>query len=96
MIKQKDKLTSAQALGAKYQELWDELKSKETMILDSPKKSHKTILQALRRKSVKDSVFRFKCVERGVSYTIGYNSVNDTLFIRLEWKNTIPKKFTYK
>ena len=81
----------------KYQAIWEQLKAEGYIQLESPKPSHKTIMRALRKESVNDSMFRFKAVEeRHQSYQVGYNSVGDLLFIRLEWKDTIPDNFTFK
>ena len=81
----------------KYQAIWEQLKAEGYIQLESPRPSHRTIMRALRKESVNDSMFRFHCVEvRRQSYQVGYNSVGDLLFIRLEWKDTIPDNFTYK
>ena len=81
----------------KYQAIWEQLKAEGYIQLESPRPSHKTIMRALRNESVGDTVFRFKAVEeRHQSYQVGYNSVGDLLFIRLEWKDTIPDNFTFK
>jgi len=80
----------------KYEKLWNDLKTKEFLQLELPRESHKSLLQALRRESARDSLYRFKAVDRGQSYVIRYNSVGVLLFIRIEWKDSIPSKFTYK
>ena len=81
----------------KYQAIWEQLKAEGYLQLESPRASHKTIMRALRKESVNDSMFRFNAVEvKHQSYQVGYNSVGDLLFIRLEWKDTIPDNFTYK
>ena len=96
MTNNKDVQIVGESGGRKYQAMWNTLKELEYLDLDAPKESHNTILKALRKESGKDSVFRFKCVENGVSYTIGFNSLDGLLLLRLEWKDYIPKKFTYK
>lgn len=73
--------------------MWERLKNEQHLSITSPASSHKTILRALRAESARDTVFRFKCVEDGRSYHIGFNSIGDLLLLRLEWKNKIPKNF---
>lgn len=80
-------------MARKYVHIWERLKFEQHLSITSPASSHKTILRALRAESARDTVFRFKCVERGQSYRIGFNSIGDLLIVRLEWKGTIPKNF---
>jgi hypothetical protein len=80
-------------MARKYAHIWDRLKLEQHLIITSPASSHKTILRALRAESARDTVFRFKCVEKGRHYHISFNSVGDMLVIRLEWKQGVPRKF---
>lgn len=80
-------------MASKYDHIWERLKAEQYLSLTSPASSHKTILRALRAVSARDTVFRFKCVEQGKSYHIGFNSIGDLLLLRLEWKAGVPKKF---
>lgn len=77
----------------KYQHIWTQLKRDEYLEITAPSDLHNTVMRALRKESLKDTVFRFKCVEASRSYSIRFNSVQDLLFIRLEFINSIPKKF---
>lgn len=77
----------------KYQHLWEQLRDNSHLQLTAPRSAHETIMQALRRESLNDTVFRFKCVERRRAYRIRYNSVGDLLIIYLDWLDKIPKDF---
>lgn len=77
----------------KYQTMWEQLRDYGYLQVNAPRSAHKTILQAVRKESNKDTVFRFKCVERGRSYVIAYNQVGDIIYMRLEWKDKVRKKF---
>ena len=77
----------------KYQHLWEHLRDNSHLQLTAPRTAHETIMQALRRESLYDTVFRFKCVEKHKAYRIRYNSVGNLLIIYLDWLSRIPKDF---
>lgn len=77
----------------KYQHLWEQLRDNSHLILTAPRSSHPTIMQALRRESLEDKVFRFKCVEKRKAFRIRFNSVGDMLNIYLDWTSNIPVDF---
>jgi hypothetical protein len=77
----------------KYQHLWEHLRDNSHLQLTAPKSTHPTIMQALRRESLADTVFRFKCVEKGRAYRIRFAAAGDCLLIHLEWISNIPKDF---
>lgn len=78
----------------KYQALWNQLKTDTRIVLVAPRSKHRQLLQGLRIESLKDTLYRFKCIdEKNQSFIIANNSVDDTLYIRLEFSYTIPKNF---
>lgn len=82
----------------RYQHIWEALKKTEAGSLDMvtlelPREDHKTVLNALRKESLKDRAFRFECTERNKSFEIGYNQIGDTLQLFLRWKSYVTKAF---
>lgn len=82
----------------KYEEVWEALKqikpgSLELVVLELPRDQHKTILNALRKESLKDRVFRFKCIEENRSFEIGFNQIGDMLQLYLRWKDYVTEAF---
>lgn len=77
----------------KYQHLWEQLRDNYNLQLTAPRSAHETIMQALRRESLQDTVFRFKCVEKRKAFRIRYVSIGNDLCIYLDWLDNIPKDF---
>lgn len=82
----------------RYQHIWEALKktdgsSLDIVTLELPRESHKTVLNALRKESLKDRAFRFECIERNKSFEIGFTQIGDTLQLFLRWKNYVTKAF---
>jgi len=77
----------------KYQHLWEHLRDNSHLQLTAPRSGHSTIMQALRKESLADTVFRFKCVEKRRAFRIRFNSIGDLLVIYLEFTDRIPKDF---
>ena len=78
----------------KHEELWNSLKESLYLQITAPKHTHAGIMRSLRWESDKDTLYRYECVEKGRSYYIGFNSVGDLLFLRIDYKTFIPKTFT--
>lgn len=86
----------------KYQHIWEALKevdpsnpgsTTKLVSLELPRESHKTVLNALRKESLRDRTYRFKCIEEGTSFEIGYTQIGDLLQVYLRWKNHITSAF---
>lgn len=82
-----------QEKSRKYQHLWEQLRDNSHLQLTAPRSAHGTIMQALRRESLYDTVFRFKCVEKRRAFRIRFVSIGNDLCIYLDWLNKIPKDF---
>ena len=78
---------------SRYAQFWETLKANKVLELEVKRDTHAYIIRKLQRHSLKDSTYRFKCVENGHSYVIAHNSIGDYLIVRLEFKDKIPKKF---
>lgn len=81
-----------------YSELWDKLKAQkpnslDLLTLEVPREQHKTILNALRKQSLKDRAFRFSCIEENKSFEIGFNQIGDHLQLFLRWKDYVTAAF---
>lgn len=81
-----------------YEELWEQLKGLDSaslsmLTLEVPRDQHKTILNALRKQSLKDRAFRFVCIEQNKSFEIGFNQIGDTLQLFLRWKGYVTNAF---
>lgn len=74
--------------------IWELLKEKKRLELESPKIDHPRIIRRLQRQSHLDTLFRFQCVEKGISFQIPSYSIGNTLYIRLEFRDGIPRNFS--
>lgn len=81
-----------------YSEMWEQLKAQKAdplgmLVLQVPREQHKTILNALRKQSLKDRAFRFTCIEENKSFEIGFTQIGDILQIFLRWKDYVTEAF---
>lgn len=78
----------------KYQQIWEQLKKLDRLeVTDIARKDHDKVINALRKESAKDVGFRFRCVEKDMSYQLGIAQIDDLLILRLDWKQTVPPAF---
>lgn len=80
----------------KYEHIWAALKVAKPLAqvsLTLPREAHKTVLNALRKESLGDRIFRAECIEKNKSFEIGFNQIGDTLLLYLRWKDYVTKAF---
>lgn len=81
-----------------YLEAWEAVKKASELKVtyahfNLDKSLHKRFMQGLRRESMRDRAFRFRCIENGKSFEIGYNSIGDMLQVYFRWKPYVTPSF---
>lgn len=82
-----------------YKQLWERLKQADVagdLYLNVEivgKAEQDALLLALRKQSLKDKGFRFVCIQKDKSFTIGFNRVGDTLQLYLKWRPHVTDAF---
>ena len=81
-----------------FKSLWEKLKKADTdgdlyLNIEVVASQQAALLLGLRKQSLKDKAFRFKCIEKSKSFTIGYNSLSDTLQLYLKWRPYVTNAF---
>lgn len=70
----------------KYEPYWNRLKEKKAIQITAPADSHKTIIQALRKESHKDTAFRFKCLNNKMYYELSICRAGDVIYAEIIYK----------
>lgn len=81
-----------------YLQTWEALKKADEkglpyLSVELPRDKHKSLLQGLRRESARDKAFRFKLIQKGRSFSIGYVQLGDCLQIYFQWKDYVTNAF---
>lgn len=90
---------TASPKNEEYPLLWEKLKASDAagelyLNVEIPEgKSQTSLLIALRKQSLKDKGFRFACIEKDKSFTIGFNRLGDTLQLYLKWRPYVTNAF---
>lgn len=85
--------------GEDYQALWERLKKVDTdgelyLVIEIPAgREQAALLLALRKQSLKDKGFRYQCIQKDKSFTIGYNSIGDSLQLYIKWRMHVTDAF---
>lgn len=85
--------------GEDYNTLWERLKKVDAdgelyLNLEVPSgREQDALLLGLRKQSLKDKGFRFACIEKEKSFTIGFNSLGDILQLYIKWRPHVTDAF---
>lgn len=92
-------MSSSSPTSDEYQKLWERLKANDAagelyLNVEIPSgKEQAALLLGLRKQSLKDKGFRFQCIQKDKSFTIGFNSLGDTLQLYLKWRPHVTDAF---
>lgn len=92
-------MSSACLRSDEYKKLWERLKQADVAgdlylnVEIEGKAEQDALLLALRKQSLKDKGFRFVCIQKDKSFTIGFNRVGGTLQLYLKWRPHVTDAF---